>query len=157
MKHPLGNRIEVHQYLFTNRQCARVPLQDVKARLQFGEIDHVNQDLTGPALVTHSRLTVRESRLRIDAAARRTSADRAAFRRPRAVKVLETMETPGLGSKVSEPAFIDQFIGQDLGSLKASMQAGKDLVIGQDPDFSACGSAMGSGSGGAMGTAHLVR
>lgn len=30
------------------------------------------------------------------------------------VKILETMETPGLGSKVGEPKFIDQFNGKSL-------------------------------------------
>ncbi len=34
------------------------------------------------------------------------------------VKILETMETPGLGSKVGEPAFIDQFEGKSLGEFE---------------------------------------
>lgn len=34
------------------------------------------------------------------------------------VKILETMETPGLGSKAGEPAFIDQFEGRSLGEFE---------------------------------------
>ena len=48
-------------------------------------------------------------------------------------------------------------VGQDMAALKASIEAGKDLVLGQDPVMTNCRTAMTGPGGAGLAMARLVR